>query len=106
MLITRLKGGPLDRGVLSLQDSTQWVFVELAKPGVDLSTIEKKIPYMQTAEWPGDDEPVGRPPGFTGPMVCYRFLNVNRGIGKAEFEYDPEYSDDIVVEYDIENPKS
>lgn len=105
MLTSRLKGGFLDTGVVTVPDNTKWIFIELARPGVDLTTIEKKIPFMRIASWPDDEAPTGRPPKFDGPLVCYRLLHVNLAKGKAEFEYDPKHSDEIVVEFDLEHPQ-
>lgn len=105
VLTVRLKGGFLDAGVVTVPADSKWIFIELAKPGVDLTTLEKKIPFMRLAAWPSDDAPVGRPPNFTGPMVCYRLLRMNPKTRKAEFEYDPKHSDDIVVEFDLEHPE-
>lgn len=104
MLIARLKGGPLDTGIVNVQDTTKWIFLELAPPGVELSGLNMKVPRMRTAEWPDDEGPTDRPPGLGGPMACYRLLKTNRAKGKAEFEYDEKWSDEIVMEFLNEHP--
>jgi len=84
-MMARLKHGPCANAVLMVQDNCKWLYIRYTGP----VTTE-----TQTAAWPHDEPPTGRPP-LEGPLLCYRLVSHNTETGKAEFEFDEKHSDEI-----------
>ncbi len=86
-MIARLLYGPFDAAVVTVKDDSQWLFFEYDGRPFMLTT--------RCAQWPHVEGPSRRPKGMAPPLLCYRLRRHNAEAGKAEFEFDDQWSDRI-----------